>query len=452
MSLLRLAPFDIETESGRQKERYRLAILAAVTNFLYKIVLMIVMVISVRLTFPYLGVEKYGVWITISGLVGLLNFLDLGVGNALINRVAEVAALKSKKKLSETISGGLFALAIISILIGTLSYLLAIFIPWNTFFKFEDEKIYLETINTIKIFSILFAINMFADGIGKIFYGIQRVYEANLVRSIGALLSLILIWYVIKANGDMSHLLIASMSGLISANFFLLCILIIQKKIIYKNLIKNSLFEFPSLVKIGGQFFFLQVGVTILGSIDNLIIINYLGASTVAIYSVVQKLFQFSIQPCQVINYGLWPAYANAKNHGDANFIIKTFKKSIIFTFLVSGGLGLLLVIFGRPIISYWTNSDINIPYAMLIAYFIWSIVDAVSNAFGMYLNGLSLLKPQMNGLITLIIIGLPLKVYLLSQLGIEAMLIGFSIFFLINHVFWAGYVYRDVIFGKNSV
>jgi O-antigen/teichoic acid export membrane protein len=260
---------------------------------------------------------------------------------------------------------------------------------------------------------------------------------------------LFFIWYAIQENGEMPSLLIASMSGAILANLALMIVLVMRKQFSFNNIFDNVKSELPHLVKSGGLFFFLQIGVTVLGSVDNLIIVNYLGAATVAMYSVVQKLFQFSSQPSLMVNNGLWPAYANAKKHGDHNFILQTFKRSMIFTLIVSGTLGLMLVFFGRTIISYWTHGDLVVPYTLLGAYFIWSTIDAISNAFGMYLNGLSILKPQVRGLVTLIALGLPLKVYLLSQFGIEYMLIGFSVFFLANHLFWAGYVYRGLIFKK---
>lgn len=449
LDIFRLTPFSVETESGRVKERYRLAMIAAATNLFYKIALMVVMVVSVRMTIPYLGVDRYGIWVTISGLAGLLNFLDLGVGNALINRVAEVAPSPNNKSLCNAVSGGLTALGAISISIGGFFYLLVLLIPWNELLRISDEKIYLETFQTIKIFSILFAINIFADGISKVFYGLQRVYEANVFRIVGAFVSLFCIWYAIQMGGGMPSLLIASMSGAILANFALMAVLILRQQFSFNNLFGNARGELPHLIKSGGLFFFLQIGVTVLGGVDNLIIANYIGAAMVAMYSVVQKLFQFSTQPCLMINNGLWPAYANAKKHGDRRFILQTFKRSIIYTLTISGVLGLVLVFFGGLIISHWTHGDLVVPYTLLAAYYIWSTIDTTSNAFGMYLNGLSLLKPQVGGLVTLIALGLPLKIYLLSQFGIESMLIGFSVFFLANHLFWAGYVYRELIFER---
>ena len=89
---LRLRPFDQSTESGRNSERYRLALWSVIANVGSKGIAMAVMVLSVSMTLPYLGAERFGVWMTIASLVGMLVFLDLGVGNALINTVVAAAA------------------------------------------------------------------------------------------------------------------------------------------------------------------------------------------------------------------------------------------------------------------------------------------------------------------------------------------------------------------------
>ncbi len=38
-------------------------------------------IVTVPLTIGYLGSERYGLWITISSVVAMINFADLGIGN-----------------------------------------------------------------------------------------------------------------------------------------------------------------------------------------------------------------------------------------------------------------------------------------------------------------------------------------------------------------------------------
>jgi len=104
---LTLRPFDVTTEQGRSDERYRLAILSMGANVLSRGVAVVVMVLSVSLTLPYLGAERFGIWMTIASFAGMLSFLDLGVGNALANKVAHAAIHADQHSLRSLISGGL---------------------------------------------------------------------------------------------------------------------------------------------------------------------------------------------------------------------------------------------------------------------------------------------------------------------------------------------------------
>ena len=50
--------------------------------------------ILVPLTINYLNPTKYGIWITLSSVIGWFSFFDIGLGNGLRNRFAEALANK----------------------------------------------------------------------------------------------------------------------------------------------------------------------------------------------------------------------------------------------------------------------------------------------------------------------------------------------------------------------
>lgn len=445
---VRLRPFELNSEIGRAQERYRLATLTALTSIISKGAMMLVMVISIRISLPYLGVERFGVWMTIASIVGLLNFLDLGVGNALVNRVAQASIPSNKSQLGKCIGAGLIILALISIAIGTFLYLIAEYLPWQKLLKMSNIDLYTETYIAIKVFTILFSLNILTSGISRIFYGLQRGYEANILSVLGSFLSLILIWSAIKFNGGIASLLAANMLGGVFASLILLGILTKRGQVNIHRIIENIQIEAPKLLKIGGGFLFLQIGTMVVFGVDNLIIASSLGAVMVTTYSITQRLFQFVTQPFTIINSGLWPAYANAYEHGDKKFIKSTLKRSMVITILGSVTVSLALIFFGKAIISLWTQKEVSVSYSLMAAFALWSVIDVSAGCFAMFMNGTSLIKIQSGGLVTLIIIGIPLKIYLADQLGLQAMLMGFSLFFLINILFWYGLIHRKKIFG----
>jgi O-antigen/teichoic acid export membrane protein len=446
ISFLRLMSLKEDLEDGISKKRLRLALLTAITSLFNKAVIMLVMIFSVRLSLPYLGVERFGIWMTIASLVGLLNFLDLGVGNALTNRVAKIASPSYKRYLPRSIGAGILILLFISFFIGIILYLVAEYIPWQKFLKITNKNLYNETHAAIKVFAILFALSIFTGGINRIFFGLQKGYEANLSGIVGSLLSFLFIWTAIKFDAGIPTMLAANMCGGMIANFLLLLLLALRKQISLRRFRQGLLIEAPYLLRMGGGFFLLQIGTIAVIGADNLIIASSLGVAAVATYSVTQKLFQFVTQPCAVMNSGLWPAYANANAHGDKLFILRTLKTSMAVTIWGATILSLLLIFFGKTIISWWTHQQIDVNFLLMASIAFWSVAEASANAFAMFMNGTSLIKHQIGGVSTLVFFGIPLKIYLINSFGIEVMLIGFSLFFLANIFFWYGIMYRKTI------
>ena len=88
-SLFRLRPFETSTEGGRSKERFRRAALTTMASAIAKAIALLTGLISVPLTFRYLGAEQYGIWMVLVSLIAAMGFADLGIGNGLMNAVSE---------------------------------------------------------------------------------------------------------------------------------------------------------------------------------------------------------------------------------------------------------------------------------------------------------------------------------------------------------------------------
>ena len=112
---LRLRPFPSGDDDGRAAERYRLAALGTVSTAISRLAGFAFIALSVRWTAPVLGRERFGIWATFSGLAAMLSFLDLGIGNALVNRVAHATAQQDARQLSIVVMAGIGWLAIMSV-------------------------------------------------------------------------------------------------------------------------------------------------------------------------------------------------------------------------------------------------------------------------------------------------------------------------------------------------
>ncbi|MBF0156825.1 MAG: flippase [Magnetococcales bacterium] len=441
---LRFSPFDTATPEGRAHERYRLAFLSMAANLLSRIASMALILFGVGLTLPYLGAERFGVWMTISGFVGMLTFLDLGVGNALTNRVAQAAARENPEELPQVISGGLALLALLAVGIGVLLSLLARVIPWDSLIKVANPDTRTETETALKIFALLFAANLFTGGINRVFAGLQRAFEAHLFSILGTLLSLLLLWLASRQQADIAHLLAATLGGQSLASLGLLAILYRRGQLTFRDLSRNP--GSGTLLHDGSLFFLIQVGTMAAWGADNLIIASTLGAAQVAVFGVTQRLFQLVSQPLAIVNAPLWAAYADAHSRHETSFIRKTLARSLLLSFFL-GLLGSAILLFtGDGLVSLWTRGTIVVPSTLLAAFAAWTVIEATANAFAVFTNGCNILRAQAFGVVSLILVAIPVKIHLAAEYGIAAMLIGFTTIFLINIAFWFGFRFKDQI------
>jgi O-antigen/teichoic acid export membrane protein len=440
---LRLTPFDTESEQGRSDERYRLALITMLANILSRGLSMLVMVFTVSLTMPYLGVERFGVWMTIASFVGVLSFMDLGVGNALTNRVAFMASKGSDLDLGRTISGGLGLLLLLGITMSAVLITLAHLIPWDILIKVQNISLNKEVNDSVLVFSGLFGLNIFTSGIQRVFAGLQRSFESHLVSSFGSIGVLLAMWVVTKDEASVPILLLVTFGGQSISSLVLIYVLFKRAQFKFSLVHSNLFSESRQLIRTGGTFLLLQLGCMLISGADSLIISSQLGAEHVAAFAIVMRLFQISTQPMSILNSPLWGAYADAHARNEKVFIRKTFKLSMMTSSIYSTSMMFLLVIFGERIVHLWTGSVIHISIGLLVVYGLWSIIDAVSNAFGVFLNGCGLLRPQIVTVLFFCTAGILAKIILIRLFGIEAMIFGAVLSYIFISFLVYGWMFR---------
>jgi O-antigen/teichoic acid export membrane protein len=435
----------VSTEDGRASERYRLAAWTILANAASKSAAMAVMLLSVSLTIPYLGAQRFGIWMTIASFAGMLTFLGLGVGNALTNHVASRSARSDAVLLRRAISGGLGLLLMIGLVVGAGLWLLAAWLPWAKLIKVDDALLLLEAQSAAKLFALLFGLNLFTTGIQSVFAGLQRSFEVYLVVALGSLASLGALWWAAQAQAGLSALLAATL-GIQSLAILLLLGLLVRRKLFALSEISSAVRQETSgLIRIGGLFFVLQVGTMIGWGADTLIISSALGPAAVAVYSIAQRLFQLVTQPLAMMNSPLWGAYADAHAKGDVAFIRRTFKTSMLLTLGVALSGATILFFSSEWLLHYWTGGKVLVPTLLLGLMALWTVLECCGVAFAMFLNGVQVVKPQVIVVSVFCILGLPLKIWGVNSLGLIAIPLVTILVYASTYI----YFYRFLFYSK---
>ncbi len=443
---LRIKPFDTATTEERTQERYRRAAWSTISNLLSKGLAMAVMLLSVNWTISYLGTERFGIWMTIASFASMLTFLDLGVGNALVNHIAENAARDKPIELEKSISGGLGFLGLIGVAVTVLLLLLAAFLPWAAVIKVADPQLVLETRRSAMLFALLFGFYLFTSGIQRVFGGLQRAFEGHFAAAISSLLAIMALWIAARSKADVTILLAATLGIQSLAGFPLLLLLFLRKQINIREIRASTRIEGSKLLRAGGLFLVLQIGTMIGWGADSLIISSTLGATSVVVYAVTQKLFQFVSQPLATVNAPLWSAYSDARARGDRQFIRQTLWRSMFLTLTIATLSVILISTFSEWLIFTWTDGTMKVPQPFIYAFAVLVIFECCGNAFAMFLNGMQIVRQQVIVVILFCFFTLPLKMIGVHFFGEIVIPLTTLIVYALIHGYFYGFLFRPTI------
>lgn len=443
---LRLTGFDTSTVEGRDAERYRRAAWAVVSNVGSRAMSMLLVAMSVHLTVPYLGTTRFGVWATFASMATMLSLLDLGVGNALVNRVAQAAARGDRQLLRRTVSGGAGLLGIIGVVAAGLLSIAAQTVPWERVFKLTDAAAIDEARDAAMVFALCFGINLFSSGLMRILAGQQRLHAANLILGSAAALACVALWLATGRQAGVAWL-IAATFGLQSV-VALLAGVLLHRDGLWRLLGLGSAMrqEWRHLLSTGSLFMLLQLGTMLGWGSDNLILASLKGASEVALYAVAVRLFQFASQPFAVLNAPLWGAYADAVARHDFSFVRGTLKRSLALSLFGSLAASAALLIVAPVLVPAWTQGSLVTPVSLLLLLAAWTVLDTTGNAFGAYLNGCGIVRQQVWVVAAFCCVVLPIKFWLGNLWGAAGIVSATIIAYLVVVVGTYGLVLRSEV------
>lgn len=401
---------------------------------------MLISLLLVPLTIDYLSTGVYGTWLTISSIVTMLTFLDIGIGNGLRNKFSEAVTKKDIKLARTYVSTAYFIFGSIQlgfILIFTAGYR---FIPWQ---RILNTTIDIEQLQLIVLITVVaMAVKLVLDILSYVLLALQESGQAGLIN----LLSNILILagtYVLTRCAD-RNLIYLVLLTVISPVF----IMLISGIVLYKNSLSVyrpsfSLIDFKharNLLGLGYKFFFIQISVIVLFYTDNLIITQLFGPKEVTTYNVafryfnsINALFMIAITP-------YWSAFTEAFVKNDMEWMVRTY------SYLQKLWLGLVIIVIimiisASSIYSIWIGNRVIIPEVLNIIMGLNVITICWNNVTVMVTNGLGKMKLQLYSSLFAALLNIPLAIYFVRILNI-----GSSAVILASCVsLWAGSILGSI-------
>ena len=203
---------NTDTPEGRSKERLRRVALTAFVSAFAQGISMLTLLISIPLTLNYLGAERYGLWITISSLITVLGFADLGMGNGFLNAIAEANGRNDRKSVKSYVSSAFYILTGIALFFGVIWIMVYPHVSWTWLFNVTTPKAMAEAGPAVLIFIWCMLVNLPIGLVQKIYDGYQEGYVNGLWRVGSSLLGLVSVLLAIYLQADLP-LLVLAMAG-----------------------------------------------------------------------------------------------------------------------------------------------------------------------------------------------------------------------------------------------
>lgn len=371
----RFQPFDINEPDGRTKERYRRILLSYAASFAAKMITIATMLISTPLTLHYLGVERFGLWMTISSLIVVAGFADFGIGNGLLNVIAEANGRDDREIAKRAVTSSVVLLAIIGLVVALVFTIIYHGLDWGYLLSISVKESAAEAGQAVAVLVGCLAVSLPLLTAQRVQAGYQDGFQASLWQGIGSIFMLAGTLIAIYEQAGLPWLVMAAAGGPVVAmglnwihQFFFV------RRWLLPTMIYIEWKMARRIAKTGALCAWFQLMGFVSMAADNLIISHFFGAEAVGSYAVMAKLLS-GLLVAQMLSAALWPAFAEAIERGDLDWVRKTFRRTLVL-FTAYGLISALVMgVASFWIIRVWIGTEMEPSPLMALGFALWSFI-----------------------------------------------------------------------------
>ncbi len=402
----------------------------------------------VPVTIHYVNPTRYGIWLTLSSIVGWFSFFDIGLGNGLRNKFAEAVASGKPEMARIYVSTTYAILTIIIAVVLLLFFCINPFLNWAKILNTPADmagELKLLALIVFGFFCIQFVLQL----ITTIITANQQPAKASIFGFLGSLFSLGIIYVLTKTtSGNLIYLgtvfSVTPVVVLIASSIWFYT----HKYKQFAPSIKYVKFRFArDLMTLGIKFFVIQMAAVILYQTSNLIIAHLFGPEQVTPYNIAYKYFSVITMAFSIIMLPLWSAYTEAWIKKDIAWIKNSINKLVLIWILIAITVTVMLIS-SNFIYRMWVGKEIKVPISVSVVMAAYVIINGWCGIFSQFLNGVGKIKLQLYSGTFGAIINIPLAIMLGKHLGIYGVLLSTVILGAVSAV-WSPIQYKKIINNK---
>lgn len=373
---------------------------------------MLISLLLVPLTIDYLTKDTYGTWLTISSIVTMMAFLDIGIGNGLRNKFSEAIAKQNVILARAYVSTAYAIFSVIQLALVVIFLIVFRYVPWQRIFNTNINTDQLQMVVLLTV--VAMAVKLVLDILSYVLFALQEPSRVNLMTLVSSVLVLIGTYALTRyTTGSLVYL--AAVTAISPVLIMMVGGLILYsgKLSDYRPTVRLADFKHAkSLLSLGYQFFVIQLAVIIIFYTDNLIVAQLFGPGEVTTYNVafryfnaVNILFTIAVAP-------YWSAFTEAFVKNDVSWMKRTYQYlQKLWIGLVVAVIGMILL--ANTVYSVWVGDRVKVPFLLSALMGVFVIISCLNSVNSLILNGIGKVRLQLMVALFCATINIPLAIFL---------------------------------------
>lgn len=402
--------------------------------------------VVISITLDLLSTKIYGVWITLYTTISWLSFFDLGLGNGMRNLFAVNRAIGNQEKNKQLVSTSYIIVLGIALILLIVGLPFVYYADITRFFNISDIAIP-DLRCVLSLLIVVTSLQLITKLINSIFLADQKPALSSLIDCSGVVCSLLLL-FILKDRlvGSLFNLaLIITLPTFIISLFVTLFAFNKNYRKLKPSLKYFNLKISNKLINLGLRFFLIQLSALIILQGSNIIILKFIGAEEVSVFSLVYKYFNVIVTIFTLVLTPYWSFFTDSYAKNNYNQLKQGFKQLLI-SWLAISMVGVVMWIALPFSFKIWLNQELDIPAYLPVSLLLFSIFSNLGSVFIYFLNGTSsYLNFQLAIVLAFAALLYPLSAYLLPTYGVLGVV--FTMFFANSYgVLFAPYLSYKVL------
>ena len=414
-------------KDGLNIQRNRSLLINTLSGYVSKIFSVVANLLYIRWTIDYLSGLEFGLWMTLMVLNQYIRQADLGIGVGLLNTIALSKERRKDNEIVQVVNSVFFVSLVQSAIL-----LLVLFVLY--FFELLPKLLSIseQFVPIIMTFLTLNIIGLAGNIVHTIFRAFQEVYISHIFQTLISASGLMLIYLGVKSDLGVDFVILSHAKAYLFWSIVVISYAFcIRYNFLRLNINSFSFKKIQHVVRQGLGLFILSIFTLVILRADNILISNKLGYEEVKDFALVEKLGLLSFITSSLIS-SLWPAFREARDSGDKEWLSKVFKRTAIAAGLVAFLIGVIVSLYGNYILSFVVGKSVDISPIRYYAVSSWLIVTVFVGLYSAILNSYGYIKFQVLCLGLTLLISLVSKVCLINTGNEDYLVFGTSLPYLL--------------------